>query len=69
MPAITLRHGDMELVSDPDRGGAILAYRHAGRDLLRPWDGRSDNPRTYACFPLVPFSGRVDRGPLHVRRT
>ncbi|HEX8376066.1 MAG TPA: hypothetical protein VF606_12900, partial [Geminicoccaceae bacterium] len=62
MPATTLRRGDLELVVDPARGGAILAFRKAGRDLLRPWDGRADNPRTYACFPLVPFSGRIDRG-------
>jgi aldose 1-epimerase len=62
MPAITLRRGDLEVVADPARGGAILAFRRAGVDLLRPWDGRSDNPRSYACFPRVPVSGRVDRG-------
>ena len=35
---------------------------------MRPWDGVSDDPRAYASFPLVPFSGRVDHGALPVRR-
>ena len=29
---------------------------------MRPWDGVSEDPRAYASFPLVPFSGRVDHG-------
>ncbi len=27
---------------------------------MRPWDGVSEDPRSFASFPLVPFSGRVD---------
>lgn len=56
----TLRAGELELVVDGARGGSILAFRQRGFDLMRPWDGVSEDPRTYASFPLVPFSGRVD---------
>jgi aldose 1-epimerase len=54
-----LRAGELELVIAPERGGAILAFRDAGFDLLRSWDGVADGPLAYACFPLVPFSGLV----------
>ncbi len=56
----TLRAGDLELVVDAARGGSIMAFRQGEFDLMRPWDGVSDDPRAYASFPLVPFSGRVD---------
>ena len=56
----TLRAGELELVVDAARGGSIMAFRQRGFDLMRPWDGVSESPRTYASFPLVPFSGRVD---------
>jgi aldose 1-epimerase len=56
----TLRAGDLELVVDAARGGSIMAFRDHGFDLMRPWDGASDDPRRYASFPLVPYSGRID---------
>ena len=56
----TLRAGELELVLDASRGGSIMSFRQRGFDLMRPWDGVSDDPRAYASFPLVPFSGRVD---------
>ena len=56
----TLRAGDLELVVDAERGGSIMAFRERGFDLMRPWDGQSSDPRSYASFPLVPFNGRVD---------
>jgi aldose 1-epimerase len=62
MPQQTLRAGNLELVVDPARGGSVMAFRAGGFDLMRPWDGVSDDPRTYASFPLVPFSGRIDHG-------
>lgn len=57
----SLRAGDLELVVDAARGGSIMAFRARGFDLFRPWDGVSEDPRRFASFPLVPFSGRVDR--------
>lgn len=56
-----LRAGSLELTVDADRGGSIMAFRDDGFDLLRPWDGASEDPRSFASFPLVPFSGRVGR--------
>ena len=56
----TLRAGELELVVDAARGGSIMAFRERGFDLMRPWDGVSEDPRAFASFPLVPFSGRVD---------
>ena len=56
----TLRAGELELMVDAARGGSIMAFRDRGFDLMRPWDGVSDDPRSFASFPLVPFSGRVD---------
>ena len=58
----TLRAGELELMVDAARGGSIMAFRDRGFDLMRPWDGVSDDPRSFASFPLVPFSGRVDHG-------
>jgi aldose 1-epimerase len=58
----TLRAGDLELVLDAARGGSIMAFRERGFDLFRPWDGVSEDPRSFASFPLVPYSGRIDQG-------
>lgn len=56
-----LRAGGLELAVDAARGGSIMAFRDDGFDLMRPWDGVSEDPRAFASFPLVPFSGRVGR--------
>ena len=58
----TLHAGSLELVVDAARGGSVMAFRDGGFDLMRPWDGVSEDPRTFASFPLVPFSGRIDHG-------
>ena len=58
----TLRAGDLELVVDAARGGSIMAFRRGAFDLMRAWDGSSADPRSFASFPLVPFSGRIDHG-------
>lgn len=62
----TLRSGDLELVVDAGHGGSIMAFRKGQFDLMRPWDGTSADPRSYASFPLVPFSGRIDHGRFRV---
>ncbi|MEK0085912.1 aldose 1-epimerase [Benzoatithermus flavus] len=56
----TLRAGALELVIDAERGGSIMRLRDEDFDLMRAWDGVTDSPLAYACFPLVPFSGLVD---------
>lgn len=60
MSVIQLARGELELVVDAARGGSIMAFRDQGFDLMRPWDGRTEDPRFFASFPLVPYSGRID---------
>lgn len=59
---ITLRCDACELVLSPSAGGTVRALRLDGEDLLRPSPAGDDDPLAAAAFPLVPFSGRIDRG-------
>ncbi len=57
--------GDYELELCPAVGGCITAFRHRGRDVMRPatddyWQNRE--PRSASSFPLVPFSNRIADG-------
>lgn len=62
MELLTLERGPLELALCPGAGGTIGRFRHRGRDIMRP-AGASlldhGEPRDAACFPLVPFSGRI----------
>jgi aldose 1-epimerase len=62
-PAIVrLRHGPFELEVCPEIGGAITAFRHQGRDLMRPAAPAffaERDPFHASSFALVPFSNRV----------
>lgn len=66
---VALRHGAMECLLSPACGGSIAAWRlerpDGPVDLLRPADeaalARGSAP-DMACFPLVPFSNRIDGG-------
>ena len=61
----TLRAGDLELVVDAQRGGSIMAFRQGRFDLMRPWDGASDDPRSYAsgCRRSSPRCCTTGRNP------
>jgi aldose 1-epimerase len=51
----------------PEVGGAIAAFTHRGRNVLRAAsaDARSQrNVRGYACYPLVPYSNRIAHAKL-----
>jgi aldose 1-epimerase len=52
--------GDAELVLAPELGGAVVSWRVAHVDVLRPGSGAE--VRDQACYPLVPFSNRVAGG-------
>jgi aldose 1-epimerase len=58
---VRLAGGDTELVLLPARGGGIAAFRWRGADIFRPATGGA-LPQDLACFPLVPFSNRIDQG-------
>jgi aldose 1-epimerase len=59
---LRLCHGAFELEVCPGLGGSLTAFRHRGRDLMRP-AGRAlfANAELGAAssFPLVPFSNRI----------
>ena len=61
-PRLTLRHGSLELVLAPAEGGSIAAFRADGFDLMRACPPGGVAPLDMACFPLVPFSGRIGYG-------
>lgn len=57
-----LRHGAFELHLVPGWGGAVSAFRHDGRDVMRPAGEallRGGDMLDASCFPLVPFSNRI----------
>ena len=43
-------------------GGAVARLDVAGRPVLRPWNGETDNPFSLASNVLVPFSNRISGG-------
>lgn len=49
----------------PKNGASILKCRYAGRDILQPAaENWLEKPEPFAssCFPLVPFSNRIENG-------
>lgn len=64
LPA-TLRHGAVEASLSPDHGAALLSVKIAGDDMLRPApsiEAVAEDPRNAACFPCVPWFGRLFDG-------
>jgi aldose 1-epimerase len=53
---------DLELDLSPGLGGAVLAFRKAGLDLLRPTPSSPVDVLQTACFPLVPYANRIRDG-------
>lgn len=58
---VELRHDALSIGVLPALGGALAYVRQGTFDLLRPWDG-SDSVRRTACYPLLPWSNRIDSG-------
>lgn len=46
----------------PGVGGALAWLTHQDRDVLRAMPPDSLNPVDAACFPMVPYAGRIRRG-------
>jgi aldose 1-epimerase len=65
MRLITLTHGLWHLELAPAVGGSIAALAHDGQDILRRVSAQAvagAEAREMACFPLVPFSNRIENG-------
>ena len=59
---LELRRGAFALHLVPGRGGAVCAFRHDGRNVMRPAGEallRGGDMLDASCFPLVPFSNRI----------
>jgi len=59
---ISLSLDDVVLDLLPLHGGGVARFAVAGIDIFRPFAGEFDRPTSLASFPLLPFSGRIDRG-------
>ncbi|MCC2665447.1 MAG: hypothetical protein K0S35_3369 [Geminicoccaceae bacterium] len=62
---VRLRRGAYELEVCPALGGSISAFRHRGRDLMRPAGSAFfvyADAREASSFPMVPFSNRIADG-------
>ena len=67
MPLISLTADDATVDVAPAIGGAIAAFRHGGRDVLRPTPPAAlaaGEVRQLACYPLVPYSNRIAHATL-----
>jgi aldose 1-epimerase len=59
---IELRAGAARAVIAPAIGGSIAAFEFDGQPILRPTSGKAlaeGAVRSFACFPLIPFSNRI----------
>lgn len=62
---LTISRGQYEIGVAARAGGSLAAFRHGGVDLMRPIDAAglaARDPRAGACFPMVPFCGRLAHG-------
>ena len=60
MTAITLRSGHLHAEVLPSVGGGLARLDWMGREVLRAAVPDATSPGQLACFPLVPWSNRMD---------
>lgn len=63
--ALIIANDRIEISIRPEQGGSLECVRYDGHDLFRCSALREAtdwNPIDTACFPLVPFSNRIERG-------
>ncbi len=60
--SLKLAAAGYELELAPETGGAVLALRWWGRDILRPTTAQASSVLETACFPLVPYANRIAGG-------
>jgi aldose 1-epimerase len=62
-PIIGLESTAQRLHVAPELGGAVVTWdwKVSGTwtPVFRPWDGKTEDRYTLACFPLVPWSNRI----------
>jgi aldose 1-epimerase len=70
MTVIELKDGELTATVHPGIGGAVTALARGGVQLFRPASAEaiaSKNALDSACYPLVPFSNRIENGKLVFR--
>ena len=60
---IELSAGDATVSIEPDEGARLGSLRVAGHELLV---GRTGDPLTWGCYPMVPWAGRVAFGVFEI---
>lgn len=67
---VSLAAGDATLELAPATGGAIASFTWRGVPVLRPTAPEmiaAQDVRRHACYPLVPYSNRIEHGRLSFR--
>lgn len=60
---VSLKAGPLEARIAPHAGGSLAGLSAGGQAVLRPApDEASSDPLTMACYPLLPFVGRIGFG-------
>jgi aldose 1-epimerase len=60
---IELCRGDVRVVIDPGRGGAIREFSIGGKHLFRhTLSDAEDDPFLLSCFPMAPYANRITDG-------
>jgi len=59
---IRISAGAWEAELAPPLGGAVVALRHDGVDILRPAPDRAADPTALSCFPMAPYANRIRDG-------
>lgn len=60
---LEMRVKDLQIELAPDTGGSISRFIAGGIDLFRPaTDAAATDPLSMACYPLLPFIGRIGFG-------
>jgi aldose 1-epimerase len=65
METVSLAQGKWRLELVPEIGGSISLCTYDGQDIMRRAslkEGAAAEARDMACFPLVPFSNRIEHG-------
>lgn len=62
---INIEGNNWKALLAPELGGAVISLRHGGDDILRParsTDAVAADPREAACYPCIPWFGRLYNG-------
>ena len=61
-PVLEIVRGAFTATVRPGLGGALVAFRRGGIDILKSGDVGSRDPLRMSSFPLVPYSNRIANG-------